>query len=133
LPRLAARAPPSPAMREREGPYRDRGRPARCGLEARGPSRALAQERHAGLGAVFVLLRGAAADAAGAFDDAVPDDRHGALAHDHLTARGGGDAARRRLVGARRHLAAGPAERRRGDRLSLAAISRAPDRIVHAL
>src|SRR5260370_42184241 len=86
-----------------------------------------------GAGAVLVLLRGAAADAAGALDDAVSDDRHRALAHDHLAARGGGDAARRRLIGARRHLAAGPAKSSRGDGLALAAVGAGPDPTVHAL
>ena len=33
----------------------------------------------AGAGAVFILLRGPAADPAGAFDDTVAEDRHGAL------------------------------------------------------
>ena len=33
------------------------------------------------------LLGGAAADAAGAFDDPVADDRHRTLAHDHMAAR----------------------------------------------
>src|SRR5207249_8711109 len=36
--------------------------------------------------AVFVLLRGAAADATRAVDDAVADDRHRALARDHVAA-----------------------------------------------
>src|SRR5437773_367505 len=91
------------------------------------------QRLDAGAGAVLVFLRGAAADAAGAFDDAIADDRDRALAHDHLAARGRGDAARRRRIGTRLHLAAGPAERGRGDRLPLAAIGAAPDRIIHAL
>src|SRR5260370_920913 len=64
--------------------------------------------RDARLGAVFVLLRGAAADAAGALDDAVADDRHRALAHDHLSAPSGGNAARPRLLSARRHRDAVP-------------------------
>src|SRR5439155_25719148 len=91
------------------------------------------QLRDASAGAVLVLLRGPAADPAGAFDDAVADDRHRALTHDHLATRGRGDAARGRLVGARRHLAAGAAERRRGDGLALAAIGARPDRVIHAL
>src|SRR5207237_2807774 len=86
-----------------------------------------------GPGAVLVLLRGAAADTASADHDAVLQDRHRALAHDHLAAGGRGDAARGRLVGARLHVAAGAAERRRGDRLALAAIGACPDRVVHAL
>jgi len=51
-------------------------------------------------GAVFVLLRGAAADAASALDDAVAHNRDSPLTHDHVAARGGGNAARGRLVGA---------------------------------
>src|SRR6266404_7767877 len=91
------------------------------------------QLRDAGPGAVFILLRGAAANAAGALDDAVADDRHGTLAHDHLAARGGGYAAGRRLIGAFGHLAARTAEGRRRDGLALAAIGARPDRVVHAL
>src|SRR5579884_866508 len=90
------------------------------------------QPGDAGAGAVFVFLRGAAADAAGADDDAVADDRQPALTHDHVPALGGGDAARGRVVGARGQLAARPAERGRGDRLALAAVDPGPDRIVHA-
>src|SRR6185312_13605118 len=41
--------------------------------------------------------------------------------------------ARCRLVGARLHLAAGAAERRRSDRLALTAVDARPDRVVHAL
>src|SRR4051794_18608008 len=74
-----------------------------------------------GPGAILVFLRGAAADAAGANDLAFAEDRHRALAHDHFATRCGGDAARGRLVGACGHIAAGAAERRRGDRLALAA------------
>ena len=51
--------------------------------------RDLAAERlDPGAGAVFVLLRGAAADPASALDDAVADDRHRALSHDHVVAFG---------------------------------------------
>src|SRR6516162_3021142 len=88
---------------------------------------------HTGAGAVFVLLRRSAAHAAGAFDDAVADDRDGSLTHDHVAARGAGNAAGGRLIRALAHFAAGPAERRRGDGLALAAISTCPDRIVHPL
>src|SRR6266404_8879677 len=91
------------------------------------------QLRDAGPGAVFILLRGAAADAAGALDDAITDDRNRPLAHDHLAARGGGNAAGGRLIGALRHLAARTTERRRRDGLALAAIGARPDGVVHAL
>src|SRR5437763_16040965 len=80
-----------------------------------------------GAGAVFILLRGAAADTTSTLDNAVADDRHRALSHDHVVALGLGDAARRRLVGPRLHLAAGPAERRRGHCFPLAAVDAGPD------
>src|SRR6516164_8535747 len=82
---------------------------------------------------VLILLRGAAAHAAGALDDAVAKDRHGALAHDHVSAGGSRDPARRRMLGPLGQLATRAAERRRGDRLALAAIGAGPDRVVHAL
>jgi hypothetical protein len=44
------------------------------------------QLRDAGAGAVFILLSGAAADAAGTLDDAIADDRNRSLAHDHMAA-----------------------------------------------
>src|SRR5216684_3268384 len=117
--RFAASLPPHPTL----SPDGGEGEVLACRL----------QLRDAGAGAVLILLRGAAADPAGAFDDAVAEDRYRALAHDHLATRGGRDAAWGRLVGARRHLAAGAAKRRRGDRLALAAIGARPDRVVHAL
>jgi len=86
-----------------------------------------------GSGAVFVLLRGTAADAASAFDNAVAHARNGALTHDHMTARRDGDTARGRLVGALGQFAARPAERRRGDGLAPAAIGTRPDCVAHAL
>src|SRR5689334_20608351 len=103
------------------------------GLSARSAEDLAAQRLDPGAGAIFVLLRGAAADPASALDDAVADDRHRALTHDHVIAFGLRDAARCRLVGPRLHLAAGPPEGRRGDRLSLAAIDAGPDRVVHTL
>src|SRR5262245_34464305 len=87
----------------------------------------------AGLGAVLVFLAGAAADAAGALDRAGADDRHRALAHDHVAAGVRRDATERRMVGALGQRAAGPAERRRGDRLALAAVDAGPACVVHAL
>src|SRR5690349_8047641 len=90
--------------------------------------RPVLQLRDACPGAVFVLLRGAASNAAGALDDTVADDRDGALAHDHLAAGRGGNAARGRLVRPLAHLATGSTEGRRGDSLALAAIGARPDR-----
>src|SRR5215470_3898419 len=89
--------------------------------------------RDAGSRAIFVLLRGTAADAARAFDDAVADDRHRPLTHDHVAARCGGNAARGRLVSPLAQLAAGTAEGSRGDGLTLAAVSARPYRVVHSL
>src|SRR5215472_1008009 len=91
------------------------------------------QLRDACPSAVLVLLRGAAADATGALDDTVADDRNRALAHDHVPARRRGNAARRGLVGPFGQFATRPAKRCRGDRLALAAVSARPDRIVHTL
>jgi hypothetical protein len=44
------------------------------------------QLRHPVAGAVFILLRRAAAYTAGSLDDAITQDWHGALSHDHVTA-----------------------------------------------
>jgi hypothetical protein len=89
--------------------------------------------RDASAGAVFVLLSGAAADAAGTLDDAIADDRNRSLAHDHMAALRRGNPARRWLVGALCHLAAWTAECSRGDGLSLACIGARPYRVIHAL
>jgi len=91
------------------------------------------QLRDAGAGAVFVLLTGATADAAGALNDAISDDWDCSLAHDHVAAFSRGNPARRWLIGALRHLAARTAECCRGDGLALARIGARPDRVVHAL
>src|SRR5215471_18152821 len=91
------------------------------------------QFRDAGSRAIFVLLRGTAADAAGAFHDAVADDRHCPLTHDHVAARRGGNAARGRLVSPLAQLAAGTAEGSGGDGLALAAVCARPYGVVHAL
>src|SRR5271166_4495754 len=89
--------------------------------------------RDTGAGAIFVLLSGAAADAAGALDDAISDDRDCSLAHDHVAALCHGNPARRWLIGALRHLAAWTSECCRGDGLALAGIGARPNRVVHAL
>src|SRR5712671_3253703 len=91
------------------------------------------QLRDAGAGAVFVLLSGAAADAAGALDDAIAYDRNRSLAHDHVAALRRGNPARSWLVGTLRHLAAGAAKCSRSDGLALARIGARPNRAVHAL
>src|SRR5438309_3926136 len=95
--------------------------------------RQVLQLRDASPGAVFVLLRSAAADPTSALDDAVADDRDRALAHDHVPARRCRNPARSGLVGALGHLAARPTEGRRGHGFALAPIGARPDRVVHAL
>src|SRR5580704_14837909 len=64
----------------------------------------------AGAGAIFVLLRRAAAHATGTLDGAAAQDRHRALAHDHVTAFRGGNPRGRRLARPFRELATGPPE-----------------------
>src|SRR5262249_35020824 len=82
---------------------------------------------------VLVLLRGAAADPASALDHAVPDDRHGAHARDHVAAGMRDDALDDWAPGALLQFAAGPSEPGRGDGLALRAVDRAPDGAVHAV
>src|SRR5262249_6571851 len=86
-----------------------------------------------GASAVFVLLPGAATDAAGTIDDTIADDRNCSLAQDYVAALRRDDPARGWLVGAIRHLAARTAERGRSDGLALAGIGACPYRVVHAL
>src|SRR4029450_4911067 len=93
----------------------------------------LAEFSHSGARAVFVLLRGAAADAAGAVDHAVADDGKGALARDHVSAFGGGDALDDRASRALGQLTAGTREGGRGDRLALRTVGAGPQRAVHAI
>src|ERR1700722_4943261 len=88
---------------------------------------------HAGAGAVFVLLRRAAAHATGTLDGAAAQDRYRALAHDHVTAFRGGNPGGRRLARPFREFAAGTPESGRRDGFALAAIGARPDRVVHAL
>src|SRR3989440_11387376 len=88
---------------------------------------------HARARAVLILLRGAAADAARAVDDAVADDRHRALAGDHVAALGGGDALDDRGAGALLQLTARPREGSRRDRLPLRAVGARPQRAIHAV
>src|SRR5204863_2997045 len=102
-------------------------------LRRRGDARLPLDLRHARPRAVLVLLGGAAADAAGAFDDAVADDGHRALADDHVPALGRGDALDDRAPGALLELAAGAPERDRGDGLPLGAIGAGPDGAIHAV
>src|SRR5260370_439613 len=83
--------------------------------------------------AVLVLLRGAAADAARAVDDAVADDRHRALAGDHVTALGGGDALDDRAAGALLQLTARPREGGRRDGFPLGAVGAGPQRAIHTV
>src|SRR5262245_33297167 len=86
-----------------------------------------------GPGAVLVLLGRAAADSARAVEHARADDRHRALARDHVTALGRGDALDDRAARALGQLAAGSGEAGRRHRLALRAVDAAPDRPVHAV
>src|SRR6266404_7581591 len=79
-----------------------RGEPSR----KRTTTPASLQLRDAGPGAVLVLLRGTAPDAARALDDAVAHNRNRPLPHYHVAALRRRDAARGRLVGPLAHLAA---------------------------
>jgi hypothetical protein len=74
-----------------------------------------------------------AADAAGADQDALAEDRHGALAIEHVVAFGRGDAAQGRMVGPRRQIATRASEGGRGHGLALAAEGAGPHGAVHAL
>src|SRR4051794_35276092 len=102
---------PPPVHRAEVGALRSRPIAARA-LKAFAP----------GGGAALVSLGGAAAAPARADDDPVAQDRHRALAHDHLTAGAESNAPRGRLVGARLQVAAGAAEGGGRDRLALAAV-----------
>src|SRR5437016_5880391 len=84
-------------------------------------------------GAILVLLRRAAADAARAVDEPTAHDRHRALVRDHVPALGRGDALDDRRTRALLQLAARSREGGRGDRLALRAVDAAPDSAVHAV
>src|SRR5262245_61668796 len=86
---------------------------------------------NAGDGAVLVLLGGPAANAAAAFRDTVPDDRHRALARDHVPTLGRHDALDDRTRGALHELAARPGEGHRRNGLALGTVDARPDRAVH--
>src|SRR5262249_2691521 len=89
--------------------------------------------RHPGAGAVFVLLRRSPSDTARAFQHAITEDRHGALARDHVAAFGRDDALDDRAPGALGQLTTRPREASRSDGFALAAVDAAPDRTVHAI
>src|SRR5215813_3343550 len=89
--------------------------------------------RHSRMGAVLVLLGGAATGPARAFHQAVPDDGHRALARDHVPALGGHDALDDRIARPLGELAAGPAERDGGDGLALGAVGAGPYGAIHAI
>src|SRR5437762_6988084 len=88
---------------------------------------------HARARAVLALLPVATAYAARAIDDAVADDRHRALAGDHVAALGGGDALDDRAARALLQLPARPREGGRRDRLPLRAVGAGPQRAIHAV
>jgi hypothetical protein len=84
-------------------------------------------------GAVFILLAGATAHAAGTIDKSVADDGQAALTHYHMSPFRHGDAPGSGLVRSFRQLTAGPAEGRRGHRFSLTTVGACPDGAVHAV
>src|SRR6185312_10595398 len=86
-----------------------------------------------GAGAILVFLRGPTAHAAGTDQDALAEDRHGALAIEHVVAFGRGDAAQGRMIGTGCHIAARPSEGGRGHGLALAAEGAGPHGAIHAL
>jgi hypothetical protein len=91
----------------------------------------LLQLGDAGGGAVFVLLSGAAADTAGAIDDAIAYDRNRPLAHDYMAASA---AATPRGVGWSARSAISPLGRpNAAEATALDRIGARPYRIVHAL
>ena len=85
------------------------------------------------MGAVFVLLGRTAADAAGADELAVPEDRHRTLAIEHVIAFRVRDAAQGRMIGAFRQVAARSAKGRGCHRLTLTAETAGPHGAVHPL
>src|SRR4030095_6853717 len=82
-------------------------------------------------GAVLVLLARAAAHAARALGHALPDDRHAALARDHVAPLRRGNALDNGTARALGELAARPGEGDGGDGLALAAVHAGPDGAVH--
>ena len=70
---------------------------------------------------------------AGADQDTLAEDRHGALAIEHVVAFGRGDAAQGRMVGAWRQIATWASEGGRGHGLALAAEGASPHGAIHAL
>ena len=64
------------------------------------------------MSAVFIFLRGAAPNTTGAFDDAIPNDRHRPLTHDHVPTFTRNDPTERRMVGSFSKGATGAAKRR---------------------
>src|SRR6266536_3173506 len=114
-------APPPPSM---TGPARlAPNRRERSGLEL-GDTRA---------GAILVLLGSPAAGSARALHHAIPDDRHRALAWNHVPALGGHDALDDGTARPLCELAAGSPEGDGGDGLALGAVGPGPDGAVHAI
>jgi hypothetical protein len=77
---------------------------------------------HPCAGAVLILLSGATANPAGAYEHTAAEDRHGTLAEKHMIALGHDNAAQRGMVGARRQITARAAEGGRRHGLALAAV-----------
>src|SRR5207342_2524822 len=85
-----------------------------------------------GAGAILVFLCGPTANAAGTDQDTLAEDRHSALAIEHVVAFGRGDAAQGRMVGTWRQIATRASEGGRGHGLALAAVGASPHRAIHA-
>ena len=88
---------------------------------------------NSGAGAILVFLSGPTANAAGTDQDTLAENRHGALAIEHVAAFGRGDAAQGRVIGPGRQIATGASEGSRGHSLALAAKGASPHGAIHAL
>jgi len=86
-----------------------------------------------GTGAVLVFLRRPAANAAGTDKGTIAEDRHGALAIEHVVAFSRCNTAQGRVLRTWRQIAAGAAKGSRGHGLALAAEGASPHGTIHAL
>src|ERR1700730_13099761 len=95
--------------------------------------RTILELRDTRTGAVLVLLGRSAARSARAFDDAIADDWHRALARDHVPALRRHDVLDDGAAGALGKLSTGTPEGDRRDRFALGAVGAGPDRSVHPI
>ncbi len=70
------------------------------------------QAVNTGTSAIFVFLRGGTPNTTGAFDDSIPNDRHGTLTQEHVAAFGRNDPTECRMAGSFGKVATGAAKRR---------------------